>query len=159
LRRDAELNRQRILSAAAQVFTDRGLEATLDDVARQAGVGVGTVYRRFADKSALADALFEQRIDALAAMAERAEADADPWRALVSFLHQAAETLAADRGLRQILMFAAAGHERCNYARERMRPARSAATWPPRTSRSSNSSSALRPSTASRCVLRSGAVT
>jgi len=63
LRKDAERNRQRILQAAAEVFTERGLGATLDDVAHHAGVGVGTVYRRFPDKAALADALFEQRID------------------------------------------------------------------------------------------------
>jgi AcrR family transcriptional regulator len=49
LRADAERNRQRILRAAAEVFTTRGLQASLDDVARQAGVGVGTVYRRFPD--------------------------------------------------------------------------------------------------------------
>jgi len=49
LRKDAELNRQRILAAAREVFRDRGLNATLNDVARHAGVGVGTVYRRFAD--------------------------------------------------------------------------------------------------------------
>ena len=69
LRKDAERNRQRILAAAAEVFTERGLEATLDDVARHAGVGVGTVYRRFPDKAALADALFEERIDALVELA------------------------------------------------------------------------------------------
>ena len=61
LRRDAERNRQRILAAAAEVFTSRGLQATLDDVAHQAGVGVGTVYRRFPDKESLVEALFEQR--------------------------------------------------------------------------------------------------
>src|SRR5262249_61488946 len=53
LRRDAERNRQRILTAAAEVFTQRGLDATLDDVARQAGVGVGTVYRRVPGQGAL----------------------------------------------------------------------------------------------------------
>ena len=61
LRRDAERNRQRILHAAAEVFTQRGLDATLDDVARQAGVGVGTVYRRFPDKESLVAELFQDR--------------------------------------------------------------------------------------------------
>jgi AcrR family transcriptional regulator len=123
LRRDAERNRQRILEAAAEVFTERGLEATLDDVARHAGVGVGTVYRHFRDKAALADVMFEERIDTLVRMAERAHGEPDPWAALVSFLEQAAETLTGDRGLRQILMFAAHGHDRVGYARDRMRPA------------------------------------
>ena len=56
LRRDAERNRLRILRAAAEVFTEQGLRATLDDVADRAGVGVGTVYRRFPDKEALVEA-------------------------------------------------------------------------------------------------------
>lgn len=123
LRRDAARNRQRILKAAADVFTERGLDASLDDVARRAGVGVGTVYRRFPSKAALADALFEQRIDALVLLAEQASTEPDPWAGLVAFLERAAEMLAGDRGLRQILMFAAHGHDRVGYARDRMRPA------------------------------------
>jgi AcrR family transcriptional regulator len=123
LRRDAEQNRQRILAAAAEVFTERGLEATLDDVARHAGVGVGTVYRRFPDKASLADALFNERIDALAEMAERAQAQPDAWAALVWFMENSAEMLASDRGLRQLLMFVAHGHDQVTYARDRMRPA------------------------------------
>src|SRR5580692_7177997 len=79
LRRDAERNRQRILAAAAAVFTERGLDATLDEVARAAGVGVGTVYRRFPDKETLVSELFRDRIDALVTVAEEACAAADPW--------------------------------------------------------------------------------
>jgi AcrR family transcriptional regulator len=123
LRRDAERNRQRILEAAAEVFMERGLDATLDDVARHAGVGVGTVYRRFPDKASLADALFDARIDALVEMAERAKDQPDAWAALVSFLEHSTEMLAGDRGLRQMLMFAAQGHDRAVYARSRIRPA------------------------------------
>lgn len=123
LRRDAERNRQRILQAAAEVFTERGFEATLDDVARRAGVGVGTVYRRFPDKTSLADALFEERIDTLVEMAERAQEEPDAWAGLVTFLEHSAEMLAGDRGLRQILLYAVQGHDRATYARDRMRPA------------------------------------
>jgi AcrR family transcriptional regulator len=123
LRKDAERNRQRILEAAAEVFTERGFEATLDDVAREAGVGVGTVYRRFPDKAALADALFKERIDTLVAMAEHAQDQPDAWAGLVTFIEGAAGMLSGDRGLRQLLMFAAQGHDRVNYARDRMRPA------------------------------------
>jgi AcrR family transcriptional regulator len=123
LRADAERNRQRILAAAAELFTEQGLEPSLDDVARHAGVGVGTVYRRFPDKAALADALFDERIDALVAMAEQAQDEPDAWAALVSFFEHSAEMLASDRGLRQILMFAAQGNDRVFCARDRMRPA------------------------------------
>src|ERR1700761_3739438 len=91
LRKDAERNRRRILRAASDVFTERGLEATLDDVAREAGVGVGTVYRRFPDKAALADALFEERIDALVELATQAHAADDPWEGLAGFMLTAAE--------------------------------------------------------------------
>ncbi len=123
LRADAERNRQRILAAAAELFTERGLEPSLDDVARHAGVGVGTVYRRFPDKASLADALFDERIDALVGLAEQAQAEPDAWAALVSFLERSAEMLVSNRGLRQILMFAAEGHDRGICARDRMRPA------------------------------------
>jgi AcrR family transcriptional regulator len=123
LRRDAERNRQRILHAAAEVFTQRGLDATLDDVARQAGVGVGTVYRRFPDKESLVAELFQDRIDAIVTVAEEACAAPDPWRALVSFLEYAAATMAGDLGLRQLMMFATYGRDRVAYAREQMRPA------------------------------------
>jgi AcrR family transcriptional regulator len=123
LRADAERNRQRILAAAAELFTERGFEPSLDDVARHAGVGVGTVYRRFPDKASLADALFDERIDALVALAEQAQSEPDAWAALVSFLERSAEMLVTNRGLRQILMFAAGGHDRGICARDRMRPA------------------------------------
>jgi AcrR family transcriptional regulator len=122
LRRDAERNRQRILAAAAEVFTQRGLEATLDDIARAAGVGVGTVYRRFPDKETLIAELFRDRIDALVAVAEKACTAADPWLGLVSYLEFAAESMADDTGLRQLMMYASYGREQVAYASERMRP-------------------------------------
>jgi AcrR family transcriptional regulator len=122
LRRDAERNRQRILRAAAEVFTTRGLQASLDDVARRAGVGVGTVYRRFPDKESLAEALFEERIEAIAALAERALAEPDSWTGLVSFLEGACTHLATDRGLQEIVMYATHGRDRTGQARARMQP-------------------------------------
>jgi AcrR family transcriptional regulator len=122
LRKDAEQNRQRILRAAADVFTTRGLEATLDDVAHHAGVGVGTVYRRFPGKEALAEALFRERLDGLASLAEQALAEPDAWAGLVWFLERAGGILAVDRGLRQLLMFATFGRDRVGDARSRMQP-------------------------------------
>ena len=122
LRRDAERNRARILGAATEVFTERGLQATLDDVARRAGVGVGTVYRRFPDKEALVEALFSERLDVLVGFGEQALADPDPWAGLVSFFERAAAIIASDRGLRQILMFATYGRDRVDQARARMLP-------------------------------------
>ncbi len=123
LRKDAERNRPRILHAAAEVFTQRGLDATLDDVARQAGVGVGTVYRRFPDKESLVAELFQDRIDAIVTVAEEAGAAPDPWQAFASFLEYAAASMAGDLGLRQLMMFATYGKDKVAYAREQMRPA------------------------------------
>ncbi|HEX4655858.1 MAG TPA: helix-turn-helix domain-containing protein [Streptosporangiaceae bacterium] len=122
LRADAERNRLRILRAAAEVFTERGLQATLDDVAERAGVGVGTVYRRFPDKEALVEALFTERLDTLVHFAEQALAEPDPWAGLATFFEQAASVIAGDRGLRQILMFATYGRDRVDRARAHMLP-------------------------------------
>lgn len=122
LRRDAARNRERILAAAAELFTERGLQVTLDEVAHRAGVGVGTVYRRFPDKEALTDALFEERLTALVDLAQQALADPDEWAGLVWFLEQAGALLSADLGLRQILMFATYGQDRVGEARSRLLP-------------------------------------
>lgn len=122
LRRDAARNRQRVLKAASEVFTERGLDVTLDEVARQAGVGVGTVYRRFRTKEDLVEALFVERIDAVAALAEKAAMTSDPWSGLAGFLEEAAEMLAGDIGLRQLLKFATYGGDRVSYARQRNAP-------------------------------------
>jgi AcrR family transcriptional regulator len=122
LRRDAERNRQRILAAAAEVFTDRGLDATLDEVARAAGVGVGTVYRRFPDKESLIAELFRDRIDRLVTIAEEACAAADPWQGLVCYLEYAAAAMADDHGLRQLMMFGTYDRDQVCYARDQMRP-------------------------------------
>jgi AcrR family transcriptional regulator len=122
LRRDAERNRQRILKAAWEVFNARGLEVSLDEVARHAGVGVGTVYRRFHTKEELIEALFMSRIDAVAALAEAAAEAPDPWSGLVSFMEQMVEMLAGDAGLRHMLMFATYGRDRVSYARQRNAP-------------------------------------
>ena len=102
LRADAERNRARILAAAAEVFAERGLDASLDDIAAHAGVGVGTVYRRFPDKDALIDALFEDKIDRAVALADTALEIEDPWEAFTSVLWRGAETMAGDRALSEV---------------------------------------------------------
>jgi AcrR family transcriptional regulator len=122
LRRDAERNRRRILDAAAAVFAERGLGVTMDDIAHRAGVGVGTVYRRFPDKEELIDALFVDRIEAMATLAEQGLAHDDPWEGLVWFMEQALLEQARDRGLKELLFGAARGHGGVSHARERMAP-------------------------------------
>lgn len=103
LRRDAELNRRRILRAGHEVFALRGLQATLNDVAHHAGLGVGTVYRKFPDKKALAEAVFTEELDRIAAMAQRALTEDDAFAALAGFLTRALEQAAGNRGLRELM--------------------------------------------------------
>ena len=103
LRADAERNRRLILDVAARVFAERGLGATLNDIAHEAGVGVGTVYRRFADKDALVEALFETKFATLVWLARAAEVAPSAGEGLRAFLWGAAEARAGDRGLAQVL--------------------------------------------------------
>jgi AcrR family transcriptional regulator len=122
LRSDAERNRKRILAAAAELFAADGLEASLEGIAAQAGVGVGTVYRRFGDREGLIDALFEERIDAVAAVAERALNTEDPWVGLEVFLRESSALHVADRGLREAVLSPGRGRERVARSRDKIAP-------------------------------------
>jgi AcrR family transcriptional regulator len=122
LRKDAERNRQRILAAAGELFAEAGLHVTLDAVAERAGVGVGTVYRRFPDKEALIDALFEERIDEVVAIAEQACALEDAWEGLVFFFDRAISLHGEDRALKELVFSTAHGRERVAHARGKLKP-------------------------------------
>src|SRR5437870_11403927 len=112
LRKDAKLNRRKILDAARELFAERGLGVTLNDLAHHAGVGVGTVYRRFPDKAQLIDGLFEQRLEEFAELMNAALDDADPWPGFAGFLERALELQAADRCLRELVLGAPGGPAR-----------------------------------------------
>jgi AcrR family transcriptional regulator len=122
LRKDAERNRQRIMAAARELFAERGLEVTMDDIADHAGVGVGTVYRRFPDRELLIDALFEETLGHMLALAEEAGGIEDPWAAFVYFLEGALEMQTSNRGLKGLLFSTAHGRERVAEARARITP-------------------------------------
>jgi AcrR family transcriptional regulator len=102
-RADAERNRRLVLDTAARLFAERGSAATLNDVAREAHVGVGTVYRNFADKEAMLDALFDDKISGLARLAREAAAVEDPGAGFREFLLALMQKRATDRGLDAIL--------------------------------------------------------
>ncbi|MFJ9946329.1 TetR family transcriptional regulator [Kitasatospora sp. NPDC091207] len=92
MRADAERSRRRILDAACEVFLERGPDAPLDAVVRRAGVGPGTLYRRFPDREALVRALVTDLLARLAEAAEQArQEEDDPYRALRRFVHAAAD--------------------------------------------------------------------
>src|SRR5690606_4727991 len=100
LRADARRNLERILEAAAEVFAERGADASVADVARRAGVGHATVFRRFPTKEHLLIALMAQRMEALAARAA-AEAATEPREeALERFMEHLAGHFAKDRGFK-----------------------------------------------------------
>ncbi len=122
LRVDAERNRQRILDAAGELFAQRGLGVTLNDIAHHAGVGVGTVYRRFPDKNKLIDDLFEQRVQDLVGFMAEAVADPDPWHGISVFLERALELQASDRGLKELITGMPDGLERVSRIRDRLFP-------------------------------------
>jgi len=88
LRVDAERRRQAVLCAAAAVFLDEGLDAPLENVARAAGVGIGTLYRRFPSRDALVEAVFEAKMAAYADRTESAVESAalDAWDAFASYV-------------------------------------------------------------------------
>jgi AcrR family transcriptional regulator len=99
LRADARRNREAILKAARAVFSARGREAHLGDVARRAKVGMGTVYRHFPDKDALLEALAREQFDLLTQWAREALEAPDPGPALEALLWRGAELQAKDRAL------------------------------------------------------------
>lgn len=122
LRADAERNRLLLLAAARELFAQRGLQVTLDDVAHRAGLGVGTAYRRFGTREGLIDALFEQRVGDIVGLAKESLEAADPWEGLVTFFERSLALQASDRGLKELLLGTVAGRERVAQVREQMRP-------------------------------------
>lgn len=99
LRADARRNRDAILKAARAVFAKHGEDAQMDDVARRAGVGMGTVYRHFPTKEALVDALIADRVAQVSRFVEEGLDDPDPWQGLCRSMWRGAELGARDRGL------------------------------------------------------------
>ncbi len=111
LRADAARNRERVLSAAADVFAQRGLTVTLDDIAAHAGVGVGTIYRRFGHRDAVVAAVFGQRLQQVTERMRHALQAPDAWGGLVECLWQTCADFADDRGMRQALLSGAYSDE------------------------------------------------
>src|SRR5437868_2768342 len=104
LRADARRNRAAIVKAARAVFAKYGRDAQMDDVARRAKVGVGTLYRHFPTKEALLAACAQDRFAQLAELAQEALELDDPWEALSTFMHRGTQLHASDRALSQLLM-------------------------------------------------------
>ena len=115
LRADARRNREKVLAAAAAAFAESGIEAQVEEIARRAGVGVGTVYRHFPTKDALITAMAEEHFSRFAAAIEEAlEEDGEPWDVFVAAIWRSASEAAADVAWCEIM----AGHQRAVQAVE-----------------------------------------
>lgn len=102
LRADARRNRERVLDSARGCFAESGCSVQMEDIARDAGVGVGTVYRHFPNKEAVIQALVDDYFAELGRRAERALEIEDPWEAFTSYIWDAADMLGANVGLSEV---------------------------------------------------------
>ena len=102
-RADAERNRSRILAAASELFAQRGLDASMPELAERAGVGVGTLYRAFPDKDHLLGAVMAERLRWLAGEIEAAIAAPDPWAAFTDVIWKGATLHVKDRAFHQCM--------------------------------------------------------
>jgi AcrR family transcriptional regulator len=103
LRKDAERNRQRIVATAREIFAEDGLEVPMEEIARRAGVGVGTLYRRYPTRGDLIAAAFEAKMSAYAEATRQALADPDPWHGFCGYVERVCAMQAGDRGFTTVL--------------------------------------------------------
>jgi AcrR family transcriptional regulator len=103
MRADARRNYERLLREAAVAFAVRGEGASLDDIAKRAGVGSGTLYRHFPTRQALLEAVYVDSIEAIAARADEIAAELPPGEALVEWLNELSEGMIQVCGLKALL--------------------------------------------------------
>ena len=103
LRADAERNRQRLIESAREVFAERGLDVPIEDIARHAGVGVATLYRRFPTRADLIAGAFEAKMAAYADAVGQALANPDPWAGFCGYIERVCAMQAEDRGFAHVL--------------------------------------------------------
>jgi AcrR family transcriptional regulator len=108
-RADAVRNRERVLEAAKAVFSQGGPEASLEEVARQAGVGIGTLYRHFPTREALYEAVYRREVEQLVDLARDLTADAPPVDALRRWMRSGVEFMATKKGMAAALAVTAHG--------------------------------------------------
>lgn len=104
LRADARRNREAVLDAAGDLFAQRGDAVQMDEIAERAGLGVGTLYRHFADKEALLAAIIGRRFEAITTLARTADTTEDPWTAFETLLYGYLESARADAAFRFALL-------------------------------------------------------
>lgn len=103
MRADAERNRERVLDAAREVFAEQGLDASTNEIARRAGVGVATLFRRFPTRDDLVGAVFADKMAAYVAAIDDALAVPDAWSGFCGFIERVCRMQADDRGFADVL--------------------------------------------------------
>ena len=122
LRRDAQRNRERLVASARNLFARDGVDASVVEITREAGVGMGTLYRHFPTKEELIDAVLEDAFSEIVGAAEQAVADEDAWAGLVGFVEHVLGLHAVNRGMKDMLATRERGAERAEAMRDRIRP-------------------------------------
>ena len=118
LRADARRNRAKVLAAAEEVFASEGLAVPIDEVARRAGVGVGTVYRHFPTKEALFEAIVVARLEALVERAEELATSDDPGTAMFTFISELVDLAVQKKDLTEELARAGVQSEQLDCRRQ-----------------------------------------
>ena len=120
-RADAVRNRELVLEAAKEVFSAGGAEASLEAVARTAGVGIGTLYRHFPTREALFEAVYRREVDQLAELAEQLKQEAKPIDALRHWMRSNVKFVATKKGMSAALALAAySNSELASYSFDRL---------------------------------------
>ncbi len=122
LRSDASRNRERIVASARRLFAARGADVSVDEITREAGVGMGTLYRHFATKDELLDAVLEDAYREWAAAVRDALADPDAWRGFCGYLEQALALHVANRALKDVATGSDGARPRADAVRAQVRP-------------------------------------
>ncbi|HZO96635.1 MAG TPA: helix-turn-helix domain-containing protein [Gaiellaceae bacterium] len=119
---DARRNRERLVAAARELFASEGVDVSVREIARRAGVGVGTLYRHFPAREELVDAVLEEAFEEVVASAEAALAEPDPWLGFRRFVEEALALRARNRGLKDVAEAHMRGRRRAAAMRRRLRP-------------------------------------
>ena len=119
---DARRNHARLVAVARELLARDGLDVSVRAIAREAGVGVGTVYRHFPTRDDLIDAVLEDAFEEILDAAERALAAGDPWAGFTGFVEETLALTARNRVMKDVVENAERGRERAASMRTRLRP-------------------------------------
>jgi AcrR family transcriptional regulator len=122
LRSDARRNRESLVASARELFAKHGADVSVEEITQRAGVGMGTLYRHFATKEELIDAVLVDAFAGIVDAAERAVGEEDAWAGFTGFLEYAVGLHVRNRGLKDVLASRSQGAKHAKAMRDRLRP-------------------------------------